>query len=54
MRKIKKLAKFAETEVDDHFRLRYFTGPAESGTPLFGVRSMYIWDCKLELNFVPA
>ena len=34
MRKIKKVIKICLDGVDDRFRLRYFTGPAESGTPL--------------------
>ena len=28
--------------------------PREAGLLHFGVRSTYIWDCKLELNFVPV
>ena len=29
------------------------TIPPEAGLYYFGVRSTYIWDCKLVLNFVP-
>jgi hypothetical protein len=31
---MKELSKFCLDRVDDHFLLRYFVGPAESGTPL--------------------
>lgn len=33
---MEKLSKFTLNRVDDHFYLRYFIGPAESGIPLLG------------------
>ena len=37
----------------DHL-LVILTIPPEAGLYYFGVRSTYIWDCKLVLNFVPT
>jgi len=50
----KKSAKFSSAELTARYSALFYQPRWKRDSSNQGVRSTYIWDCKLELNFVPA